>query len=308
MRLARESQVDLLSGSSPAEFGQRVGMMLPKVEVCSSPPQGMPSILMPTPSGPRPTRLDEARPPAASSRRLAQDLQPSPPQSRRPVTSPPETSQKPNRHGSTAPLAVLPQQAKSATPLHRFPFSEYSINPALKEGISQFFGGKEPAPTAIQALSLQHFVGSAKQPLNKRPGQDNERHQVLLGSETGSGKTLAYLLPLFHNLKRTDKGAIAAEEVHACLPRSIVLAPTHELVRQLTLTAKQLAHHAKLKVRGLSSTATGNAEDEVVDILVGTGRSLARAVERGHVNADRLEWVVVDEADVLLGAHQFSRR
>jgi ATP-dependent RNA helicase MRH4, mitochondrial len=177
------------------------------------------------------------------------------------------------------------------------------MNPQLKEGISKFFGGETPPPpTPIQTLALQHFVGSAKQPLNRKPGVEEERHQVLLGSETGSGKTLAYLLPLLHFLKKTDKPLVEQqEEISVVLPRSIILAPTHELARQLTQTAKQLSHDIKLRVRGMSSTASGNLDGGVVDVLVGTTRNLVRALERGYVKADKLEWVVVDEADVLLG-------
>jgi ATP-dependent RNA helicase MRH4 len=175
------------------------------------------------------------------------------------------------------------------------------MNPRLKEGVSHFFGADAttPLPTPIQALSLQHFVGSAKQPLNRKPGAETERHEVLLGSETGSGKTLAYLLPLLHNLKKT--ATPIAEDQHPILPRSIVLVPTHELARQITQTAKQLSHQIKLRVRGFSSTESGNVEHGVVDVLVATLGRFARAVDRGYVSPERLEWVVVDEADVLLG-------
>jgi superfamily II DNA/RNA helicase len=44
-----------------------------------------------------------------------------------------------------------------------------------------------------------------------------------------------------------------------------------------------------------------------VDVLVGTTRNLVRALERGYVKADKLEWVVVDEADVLLGESKGNR-
>ncbi len=236
--------------------------------------------------------------PSASNRRLAQDLTSSPPRSRRPEG---DSTPSPSKSlSSTAPLAALPSFNKNPVTINRFPFSDYSINPHLKEGITKFFGGETPLPTPIQTLALQYFVGSAKQPLNRKPGMEEERYQVLLGSETGSGKTLAYLLPLLHFLKKTDKSQ-PQEDIDVVLPRSIILAPTHELARQLTQTAKQLSHGIKLKVRGMSSTASGNLDGGIVDVLVGTTRSLVRALDRGYVKADKMEWVVVDEADVLLG-------
>ena len=119
---------------------------------------------------------------------------------------------------------------------------------------------------------------------------------------------MAYLLPLLHFLKKTDKPLVEQqEEISVVLPRSIILAPTHELARQLTQTAKQLSHDIKLRVRGMSSTASGNLDGGVVDVLVGTTRNLVRALERGYVKADKLEWVVVDEADVLLGESKGNR-
>ena len=177
------------------------------------------------------------------------------------------------------------------------PFSEYSLNPTLKDGLSKFFASPEdptaepPLPTPIQHLSLQHFVGSKNRPLNRKPGR-REHHQVLLGSDTGSGKTLAYLLPLLHALKRTDKGIALAPsggqgkggelpyvdflddvpgssnsassgEVKSetidnpTIPRSLIISPTHELTRQLTRTAKSFSHGIKLSVQGMSSTASG---------------------------------------------------
>lgn len=156
---------------------------------------------------------------------------------------------------------------------------------------------------------------------------------MLLGAETGSGKTLAYLLPILHFLKKTDKaarepaipraapsGSIPGFDDPECppaeaprtaiRPRALILCPTHELARQITATAKALSHDVKLRVRGLSSTANGisdlirNAElngDASVDVLVGTGRSILRSIERGEISATAIEWIAIDEADVLLG-------
>ena len=97
-------------------------------------------------------------------------------------------------------------------------------------------------PTPIQSLSLKWL-------LNQSPGWK----QFLLASETGSGKSIAYLVPLLQNLKQAELDTAAAEVPHvqqtrAYNPRALILAPTHELSRQLSGFAKSLLHNVKLRV------------------------------------------------------------
>ncbi|KAJ9115896.1 hypothetical protein QFC22_005039 [Naganishia vaughanmartiniae] len=189
----------------------------------------------------------------------------------------------------------------------RYPFHEYSIHPGLKEGIASYFSTSEsvPLPAPIQALVLQQTVGSSQKPLNVRPGQADQPKQLLLGSSTGSGKTLAYLLPLLHFLKKTDLGARSSNEdssdAQQLVPRALVICPTHELTRQLTGVAKAFSHGIKLSVRGMSSTSSGLTRFGNVDVLFGTSRGIAKGLENGWISKRQVEWIVVDEADVLFG-------
>ncbi|WVQ85741.1 hypothetical protein IAT38_007908 [Cryptococcus sp. DSM 104549] len=169
-------------------------------------------------------------------------------------------------------------------------------------------------------------------PGERRKWTDTER--VVLAGETGSGKTLAYLVPLFHHLKATDYGREEAptnsyRSERSLSPRAIVLSPTHELTRQTTQFAKLLGHRTKLRVVGMSNTESGGVGDKrgVADILLGTVGSMRRMLKIPSpnrvddrkseddrtsedettsdtppmVNVDKLEWIVIDEADVLLG-------
>ncbi|TRM59933.1 hypothetical protein BD626DRAFT_506901 [Schizophyllum amplum] len=73
--------------------------------------------------------------------------------------------------------------------------------------------------------------------------------QYLLASETGSGKSIAYLLPVLQSVKQAELDERPLRPSKARLaPRALVLAPTHELARQLTSFAKGLVHDAKLRV------------------------------------------------------------
>ena len=220
---------------------------------------------------------------------------------------------------------------------------------------------KDAKPTPIQALSLKHLL---------RPKESEDAwRQYLLASETGSGKSMAYLLPILQDLKQTEMNSRPPTLRRYINPRALVLAPTHELSRQLATFAKSLLHISKLRVLCASranvpstprksSTASkmamdfGNVNDEgqgaefevgqggkarPVDLLVGTpnkvlemvhGRGwdweekekekMARAASEGRevdvkdrtqpfwtakpeMGLANVEWVVVDEADILFG-------
>jgi ATP-dependent RNA helicase MRH4 len=219
-------------------------------------------------------------------------------------------------------------------------FASPPLSYGLLQSIRDMFG-PTARPTPIQALSLKHLFAN--------PSADSYR-RFLLASETGSGKSLAYLLPMLQDLKATEH-----LRTRQSGPRALVLAPTHELGRQLAGFGKALVHHDRLRVQSASranvasggkvrvsaskmaSTFTGedaNGEFEVrpgggaghaVDVLVGTPSKLLEMVRgngwnkefgegeearrrkwvvgRPEISLADVEWVVVDEADVLFGAH-----
>lgn len=217
--------------------------------------------------------------------------------------------------------------------------------------------GPDARPTPIQALSLKHLFAP--------PKDGSQWRQYLLASETGSGKSLAYMLPVLQDLKTSELSGEVSEvapqkgKARNLNPRAIILAPTHELSRQLSKTAKSLLHNVKLRVlcasqanHGVSQASAAKLAARVadeaaqgegavasksreIDVLVGTPSKVLEMV-RGHgwnwdlakspdeiadydddgrkirsrkfvvgdpeVGLHRVEWVVVDEADVLFGA------
>jgi ATP-dependent RNA helicase MRH4 len=216
-------------------------------------------------------------------------------------------------------------RSRAAVPLHRQrenvelaaprPFSAFELNDRLNAALDEMFPRGKTMP--IQTLSLGHLLSSG-------------RHRAILGAETGSGKTLAYLLPLLHHLKATDEGPSRAGFDRQVAPRALVLQPTHELTRQSTAVAKSFSHHVKLSVSGASSPGTVRNLGPV-DVLFSTGRSASHllALPRDEetsttqprrkdnpkeedsgrrifkpeqiLNLSRLEWLIIDEADVILG-------
>ncbi|KAJ6460923.1 P-loop containing nucleoside triphosphate hydrolase protein [Mycena sanguinolenta] len=121
-------------------------------------------------------------------------------------------------------------------------------------------------PTPIQALSLKWVLDPWTKGNENFPADDTETavgtaietkenyKEFLLASETGSGKSIAYLLPMLQALKVSEARRLAEGATTPIAskrelnPRALILAPTHELARQLTTFAKALLHDVKLRV------------------------------------------------------------
>ena len=128
-----------------------------------------------------------------------------------------------------------------------------------------------------------------------------EGHDAIGKAQTGTGKTAAFLITLFNDLLNNPNEG----ERYLAEPRAIILAPTRELVMQIADDARQLG-----KYTGLSTvTLIGGADyakqlakvnDRVTDIVVATPGRLIDFVQRGDMYLDRVESLVLDEADRML--------
>jgi superfamily II DNA/RNA helicase len=108
---------------------------------------------------------------------------------------------------------------------------------------------------------------------------------------TGSGKTLAFGVPLMARISRAD----------AHHPTGVVLVPTRELAKQVR---DELVELGKVRRRyilavygGVPYSAQLNSLKRGASLLVACPGRLLDLVERGAVSLDRVEVVVVDEAD-----------
>ncbi|KAG8213535.1 P-loop containing nucleoside triphosphate hydrolase protein [Butyriboletus roseoflavus] len=265
----------------------------------------------------------------------------------------------------------LEEQFDLSTPPLSTPLPSDFASPPLLPGLLQSVKetlGQDATPTAIQALCLKHLM--------KEPDAGSNWKEYLLASETGSGKSMAYLLPLLQDLKRTEhirSGTLRESSSRPHNPRALILAPTHELSRQLAGFAKRLSHIIKLRIlcasrantrttaknngtaskmkmtmgvvfdnsnTGDVTVGSGGRSSHEVDVLVGTPMKLLELEkgkgwnweQRAHEKAlrvgskkaedpaaaqkhaasirkfwvdepemglENVEWVIVDEADVL---------
>jgi len=114
---------------------------------------------------------------------------------------------------------------------------------------------------------------------------------VVMQAPTGSGKTLAFLLPLVERLRRPGRG-----------PRALVVTPTRELATQIEAVYRGLGPTGRsvLLYGGVGYGVQTTALRRGVDAVVGTPGRLLDMVGRGLLTLDRVEYVVLDEADEML--------
>ncbi|MGH3544716.1 MAG: DEAD/DEAH box helicase [Mycobacteriales bacterium] len=116
---------------------------------------------------------------------------------------------------------------------------------------------------------------------------------VLGRGRTGSGKTLSYGLPLISRL--------AGGSTEPKRPRGIILAPTRELAVQVNEAlepyGRTLGLNAKTICGGMPMPDQMQALKRGVDIIVATPGRLRDLIKRGSCALDRVEVVVLDEAD-----------
>jgi ATP-dependent RNA helicase MRH4 len=162
------------------------------------------------------------------------------------------------QHPGTSKITKRVDGLVSHPSAHAGDITQFQTPPLLPGLLTCLLGliGRDVKPFPIQSLSIAHFIGSHKHSPGSFPPSEN---QTLLASETGSGKSIAYLLPLIQALKATEKSLEQSGLSHAgaesprLRPRAIILAPTHELCRQLTSYAKTLSHDVKLRTVCLSN-------------------------------------------------------
>lgn len=119
----------------------------------------------------------------------------------------------------------------------------------------------------------------------------------LLGiAQTGTGKTAAFALPMIqHLLKRKP----ATKD-----PRALILVPTRELATQIHTNIEAYAKNLSIKSTpifgGTSQGPQAKAIHAGLDILVATPGRLLDLLGQELVKLDRIEMLVLDEADRML--------
>ena len=159
-------------------------------------------------------------------------------------------------------------------------FAELGLNPAILKAI-EAAGYTEPTEVQIQAVPAA-IAGA----------------DLMVSSHTGSGKTAAFMLPALQRLasppQQRGKGA-----------RILVLTPTRELALQVQKAAETYGSElGRLRtvclVGGMPYPEQIRQLGAPVDVIVATPGRLIDHMTRGRIAYDRLEMLVLDEADRML--------
>ena len=153
------------------------------------------------------------------------------------------------------------------------------------------------APTAIQRTAMSKLL--------------EENSDAFIQAETGSGKTLAYLLPIVQRLMEMSNELKDNDGQEKLLHRdsglfAIILAPTRELCKQISVVLNDLLGCARWIVSG---TVFGGEKKHTekarlrkgLNILVATPGRLVDHLEHTSVlDVSTVRWLVLDEGDRLM--------
>ena len=130
-------------------------------------------------------------------------------------------------------------------------------------------------------------------------------HDALAGrdvcgkAKTGSGKTLGFGLPMLQRVAASEKEFV--REGGPARPRGLVLLPTRELALQVYKVLKPLGAALGLHVNAVYGGADIERQIKSLrkgcDIIIATPGRLIDLGDRGELNVEHLDVLVLDEAD-----------
>ncbi len=128
-----------------------------------------------------------------------------------------------------------------------------------------------------------------------------QQHDALGRAQTGTGKTAAFLITVFTRLLTQP----AVKERRHGTPRALVLAPTRELVIQISKDATALAKHTALRVLGVYGGMDYNKQQRLlketyIDLIIATPGRLLDFHGKHDLHLSQVEVLVIDEADRML--------
>jgi ATP-dependent RNA helicase RhlE len=154
-------------------------------------------------------------------------------------------------------------------------FTALGLSEKILEGVKAM-GYIEPTPIQLRAIPLV------------LAGRD-----VIGSAQTGTGKTAAFALPILSKLA-----------LHAPGPRALILEPTRELAAQVETAIHTYGRFTNLKTTVVyGGVGYGRQTDELragTDIVVATPGRLLDHLEKGTLRLDKVQFLVLDEADRML--------
>jgi ATP-dependent RNA helicase RhlE len=158
-------------------------------------------------------------------------------------------------------------------------FSEFKFEAELMQGLDAM-GFNKPTPIQQQAIPIIMH--------NK---------DLIACAQTGTGKTAAFLLPVINKLIQTP-----GDFIH-----TLIIVPTRELAIQIDEALQGFAYFAPLNhiaiyggTGGISFEQEKKALSHGANIIIATPGRLIAHFNMGYVKIDKLEHLILDEADRML--------
>ena len=154
-------------------------------------------------------------------------------------------------------------------------FSNFDLSNESRKAL-EGLGFKNPTP--IQSKAIPAGLS----------GQD-----ILANAQTGSGKTLAFALPLIEKIKNNTNSS------------GLILTPTRELAKQIfSVVNIILSYHEKIRsillIGGEGIYTQSNSLKKSPQIIIGTPGRINDHLDRGSLNINNCDLVVLDETDKML--------
>ncbi|MEI7594215.1 MAG: DEAD/DEAH box helicase [Bacteroidota bacterium] len=164
-------------------------------------------------------------------------------------------------------------------------FDEFKLNAQILEAIS-YMGYEDASP--IQEQTIPSIL---------------EGLDLIACAQTGTGKTAAFMLPLLDRISNSKKKGLKA----------IIIVPVREIAKQIDQQIQGFSYFSNtssLAIYGGGDGTDWDAEKNAllgnVDIIVCTPGRLISHLNMGYVKFDKIEYLVLDEADKMLDMGFYS--
>ncbi|MFB6330772.1 DEAD/DEAH box helicase [Acinetobacter variabilis] len=166
-------------------------------------------------------------------------------------------------------------------------FAEFSLHESLQQALQ---GLGFTTPTPVQEQSIPAAL---------------EGKDLLVSSQTGSGKTAAFLLPTLNALANQDTFVPFKERMkEVTQPTILVISPTRELAQQVCQDAIAFVRHMKgVRIAAIMGGMPFGKQIQQLkgaQVVVATPGRLLDLVNRRQIKLDKVDSLIVDEADRML--------
>lgn len=158
-------------------------------------------------------------------------------------------------------------------------FQDLHFEPTLLEGLSSM-GFSSPTPIQEQSIPII---------LNNK--------DIIACAQTGTGKTAAYLLPTINKIIKSNSDSIDA----------LIVVPTRELAIQIDEALQGFAYFCPVSSLAIYGGNNGSSFEqerkaltEGANIIIATPGRLISHLNSGYVKIDKLQTLILDEADRML--------